>query len=124
MAKNEFMCDCNVIHQEIVNKMANLMPEGEIFHKLAEVFKLIGDTTRLKILFALDKEEVCVCDLANILSMSKSSVSHQLAVLREGELVKYRRQGKEVYYSLDDDHVRKFFEIALDHIDHKNKERG
>lgn len=124
MSKNEFVCDCNVIHQEVVDQITEQMPKEETFHYLADFFKLIGDSTRLKILFALDKEEVCVCDIANALSMSKSSISHQLAVLRKSEIVKCRKQGKEVYYSLDDNHVNEVFEIALNHIDHKNKERG
>lgn len=124
MVKNEFVCDCNVIHQDIVDKITDQIPEEKTFDNLAEFFKLIGDPTRLKILFALDKEEVCVCDIANILSMSKSSISHQLAVLRKSEIIKCRKQGKEVYYTLDDNHVNEVFEIALNHINHKNKERN
>ncbi len=124
MVKNEFVCDCNVIHQDIVDKIKNQMPNEKTFDNLAEFFKLIGDPTRLKILFALDKEEVCVCDIANTLSMSKSSISHQLAVLRKSEIIKCRKQGKEVYYTLDDNHINEVFEIALNHINHKNKERN
>ncbi len=124
MVKNEFVCDCNIIHQDIVDKITEQMPESTIFNNLAEFFKLIGDPTRLKILFALDKEEVCVCDIANTLSMSKSSISHQLALLKKYEIIKSRKQGKEVYYTLDDEHVNEVFEIALKHINHKNKERG
>ena len=82
-------------------------------------FKLIGDTTRCRILFALDQDEMCVCDLANVLNMTKSSVSHQLATLRRSGIVKCRRSGKEVYYTLDDDHIVKLFEIGLEHINHK-----
>ena len=124
MVKNEFVCDCNIIHQDIVDKITEQMPESTIFNNLAEFFKLIGDPTRLKILFALDKEEVCVCDIANTLSMSKSSISHQLALLKKYEIIKSRKQGKEVYYTLDDEHVNEVFEIELKHINHKNKERG
>ncbi len=123
MSKNEYICDCNVIHQDIVDKIIKQVPDKKTFSDLAEFFKLIGDPTRLKILFALDKEEVCVCDIANILSMSKSSISHQLALLRKSEIVKCKRKGKVVYYSLDDNHVNEVFEIALNHINHKNKER-
>lgn len=119
MSKNEFICDCNVIHQNIVDEISKKIPDESTFFKLADFFKLIGDTTRLKILFVLDKEETCVCDIANILSMSKSSISHQLATLRRSGIVKCRKQGKEVYYSLDDDHVNKVFEIAMNHINHK-----
>lgn len=124
MSKNEFICDCNVIHQDVVDKIIEQIPNKEIFNNLANFFKLIGDPTRLKILFVLDKQEICVCDIANALSMSKSSISHQLAVLRKSGIVKCRKQGKEVYYSLDDNHVNEVFEIALNHINHKNKERG
>lgn len=119
MSKNEFSCDCNIIHQEVVNEVLNKMPEKNTFNKLAELFKLIGDQTRCKILFALDQKEMCVCDLANVLNMTKSSISHQLATLRKSEIVRCRKNGKEVYYTLDDDHIVKLFEIGLEHINHK-----
>jgi len=119
MAKNEFICDCNVIHQDSVDKALSKMPKEDIFYKLADFYKLIGDTTRCKILFAIDQHEMCVCDLANVLSMSKSSVSHQLSTLRRSGIVKSRKEGKEVYYTLDDEHVCKVFEIGLEHISHK-----
>lgn len=120
MTRNEFSCDCNVIHQEIVDKVLEKMPKEETFTKLAKLFKLIGDTTRCKILFALDQNEMCVCDLANVLNMTKSSISHQLAVLRRSGVVKCRKSGKEVYYTLDDEHIVQLFEIGLEHIHHKN----
>ena len=119
MAKNEFICDCNMIHKEVVEQISKKIPKEETFKHLATFFKLIGDETRLRILFVLDKKETCVCDIANILSMSKSSISHQLAILRNNNIVKCRKEGKEVYYSLDDEHVIKVFEIAIDHINHK-----
>lgn len=118
MSKNEFICDCNVIHQEIVEKTLNKMPDENTFNKLAEFFKLLGDTTRAKILWALDQNEMCVCDIANVLGMSKSSISHQLGTLRRSNIVKCRKQGKEVYYTLDDDHVKGLFELGLEHIKH------
>lgn len=118
MSKNEFICDCNVIHQEIVDKTLNKMPDENTFNKLAEFFKLLGDTTRAKILWALDQNEMCVCDIANVLGMSKSSISHQLGTLRRSNIVKCRKQGKEVYYTLDDDHVKGLFELGLEHIKH------
>ncbi len=120
MSKNEFSCDCNVIHQEVVDTVLRKMPNEDTFNKLADLFKLIGDTTRCRILFALDQNEMCVCDLANVLNMTKSSVSHQLAVLRRSGVVKCRRSGKEVYYTLDDEHIVKLFEVGLEHINHKN----
>ena len=119
MSRNEFSCDCNIIHQETVNKVIKKMPDENTFNHLADLFKLIGDTTRCRILFALDQEEMCVCDLANVLNMTKSSVSHQLATLRRSGVVKCHREGKEVYYSLDDEHINKLFDLGLEHINHK-----
>ncbi len=119
MSKNEFICDCNVIHEEVVKQAIQQMPDQDVFNKLAEFFKIVGDTTRVKILFALDKHEMCVCDIANVLGMSKSSISHQLGTLRRSGIVKCRKQGKEVYYMLDDEHVRQVFEVATEHIEHK-----
>lgn len=78
MSKNEFICDCNVIHQELVKEMIKKIPSEPTFHYLAKFFKILGNNTRSKILFILDQKEMCVCDLANVLNMSKSSVSHQL----------------------------------------------
>ncbi len=119
MSKNEFICDCNVIHQDVVDKTQKSMPEEDTFNKLAEFFKILGDTTRVKILFALDKNEMCVCDIANVLGMSKSSISHQLGTLRRSSIVKCRKSGKEVFYMLDDNHVKEVFEIGIEHIEHK-----
>ncbi len=119
MSKNEFICDCNIIHQEIVDKTLKQMPEQDLFNKLAEFFKILGDTTRVKILYALDKNEMCVCDIANVLGMTKSSISHQLGTLRRCGIVKCRKIGKEVYYMLDDEHVKQVFEIGSEHINHK-----
>lgn len=121
MARNEFICDCNVIHQDVVESTIKRMPAKETFNRLAEFFKIIGDTTRTKILFALDQNEMCVCDIANVLGMSKSSISHQLSKLRKSGIVKCRKMGKEVFYMLDDEHVKEVFEIGIKHIEHKNK---
>ena len=116
MSKNEFICDCNVIHENIVKDTICKMPENKLFYELAEFFKIVGDTTRAKILYALDQNEMCVCDIANVLGMSKSSISHQLATLRKMSIVKCRRDGKEVYYTLDDNHVKGLFELGIEHI--------
>lgn len=124
LAKNEFICDCNVIHQSRVEETKEKMPEEELFYKLADFFKILGDTTRTKILFALDQNEMCVCDLANVLGMSKSSISHQLGTLRRSSVVKCRKAGKEVYYTFDDEHVRELIEIGMMHIEHKNEKGG
>lgn len=122
MSNNEFMCDCNIIHEEVVKDTLNKMPRSELFDKIAEFFKIIGDPTRTKILFALDQNEMCVCDIANVLGMTKSSISHQLATLRKSGIVKCRREGKEIYYTLDDEHVKQVFEIGIEHIEHKEQE--
>lgn len=119
MSRNEFICDCNVIHKDVVDRTIKSMPDQDLFNKLAEFFKILGDTTRVKILFALDKNEMCVCDIANVLGMSKSSISHQLGTLRRSGIVKCKKQGKEVFYMLDDDHVKEVFEIGTEHIEHK-----
>ena len=119
MSRNEFICDCNVIHQDIVNSTLKNMADENLLNKLAEFFKILGDTTRTKILFALDQNEMCVCDIANVLNMSKSSISHQLGTLRRSGIVKCRKVGKEVYYMLDDNHIKQLFEIGMEHIEHK-----
>ncbi len=118
MPKNEYICDCNVVHADAVLKAKSDMPKKEELARFAQFHKMIGDATRCKILFALQGGELCVCDLANVLSMSKSSVSHQLSKLRECGLVKARKEGKEVYYSLDDDHVSALLSLTLTHISH------
>ena len=119
MAKNEFICDCNIIHKEVVDDTLKKMPEQDLFNKIAEFFKILGDTTRTKILFALDTNEMCVCDIANVLNMSKSSISHQLGTLRRCGIVKCKKIGKEVFYTLDDEHVQEVFEIGFKHIEQR-----
>ncbi len=110
------LCDCRVIHSEIVNKVWHRMPPEEDLYDLAELFKVFGDSTRVKILYALSENELCVCDLAVLLNMKQSAVSHQLRVLKQSRLVKSRRSGKVVYYSLDDEHVKKIFNEGYMHI--------
>jgi len=117
MSRNEFSCDCNVIHQEAVDEVLQKMPNEDIFNKLADLFKLIGDTTRCRILFALDQNEMCVCDLAYLLQMTKSAISHQLRILRDHKLVKIRKDGKFVYYQLDDFHVKDILDKSLEHLE-------
>ena len=119
MPKNEFICDCNVIHEDVVNEVLKNMIDSNNLNKIVEFFKILADNTRAKIMAALDKSEMCVCDIANVLQMTKSSVSHQLAILRKAQLVKCRREGKTVYYSLDDNHVQEVFESALNHVSHQ-----
>ena len=122
MPKNEFSCDCNAVNHKVVEEVLSQMPEEDVFCRLASFYKIMGDTTRCKIIFALHKNEMCVCDLANALSMTKSSISHQLSKMRESGVVKCRREGKEVYYSLDDDHVAEIFTVTMTHVKHKDKE--
>lgn len=109
-------CSCTMIHDDIVDKVKENMIEEEILYDLAEFFKVFGDSTRIRILWALDQSEMCVCDIAALLGMSQSAISHQLRVLKQARLVKNRRDGKVVYYSLDDDHVKEIFEQGLAHI--------
>lgn len=109
-------CDCTAIHQVVVDKVRTKMPPEERLYDLAELFKVFGDTTRIRILWALTEEEMCVCDIATLLDMSQSAISHQLRVLKTNRLVKNRREGKVVYYSLDDAHIRNIFEQGFRHI--------
>jgi len=109
-------CSCSVIHEDTVSKVRDSMPEEETLYDLAELFKVFGDTTRIKILCALFESEMCVCDIAALLSMNQSAISHQLRVLKQARLVKYRKEGKVVYYSLDDEHVKQIFDQGLVHI--------
>lgn len=110
------LCECDDIHEDVINKTKNDMPEEEILYDLAELFKVFGDTTRIKILYALFSNEMCVCDIAKLLNMTQSAISHQLRVLKQARLVKFRKEGKTVYYSLDDIHVSQIFDCGLHHI--------
>lgn len=123
MKQKEYVCDCVAVHQEAVEKTKKELPEGALLEEMASFFKIIGDQTRCRILAALQLGELCVCDLANVLGMSKSAVSHQLAKLRQVGAVKCRRQGKEVFYSPDDEHIAALFALTMTHIRHK-KEGG
>lgn len=109
-------CDCDVIHNDVVNDVRAKMPEEETLYDLAELFKVFGDSTRIRILWALDEAEMCVCDIAYLLNMTQSAISHQLRVLKQAKLVRNRKEGKVVYYSLDDEHVRMIFDQGLVHI--------
>lgn len=122
MSKNEYNCDCNIIHKELVDKTLAAMPQESVLNALSEFHKIIGDLTRCKLIFALLEHEMCVCDLANILSMTKSSISHQLSKMKQYGVVKCRKDGKTVYYSLDDNHVAEIFSLSLEHIKHKTEE--
>ena len=114
--RNAPSCECEELHCEVIEKKRELMPEEGTLYDLSDFFKILGDSTRISILFAIDGEPMCVCDIANLLGMTKSAVSHQLKILRQSDLVVYRKSGKNVYYTLADDHVRDIIEKALEHI--------
>lgn len=109
-------CSCNVIHREVVEEVKKRLPQEETLYDLAEFFKVFGDTTRIKILCALFESEMCVCDLSALLNISQSAISHQLRGLKAARLVKFRREGKVIYYSLDDEHIKHIFDEGLKHI--------
>lgn len=110
------LCSIQCIHEEKVAATAELMPSEDTTQALAHIFKTLSDNSRIKILFALKHNELCVCDLAAVTGSSESSVSHHLRLLRADKLVKYRREGKVVYYSLADEHVEKIFQQGLEHV--------
>lgn len=112
----EYICDCDSIHKEAVEIAQNKMIDEDVFDNLIEFYKVIADSTRSKILFVLEKHEMCVCDIAYSLGMSKSLISHQLKILKEKNIVSYRKEGKEVYYTLADEHIKDIFNIGLEHI--------
>ena len=109
-------CEENQVHQDILQKVQSDLPNDEVLYDLAELFKVFGDSTRIKILYALFEAEMCVCDIAQLLNMNQSAISHQLRVLKQSQLVKYRREGKTVFYSLADDHVRTILGQGMEHV--------
>lgn len=109
-------CDCTVIHDDVVKQVQAKMPEEEVLFDLADLFKMFADSTRIRILWALEEAEMCVCDIAVLLNMTQSAISHQLRILKQGKLVKNRREGKTVFYSLSDEHVRQIFDQGLEHL--------
>ena len=112
----DLVCSENHVHENIVSIVKEKMPDDDLIYDLAELFKVFGDSTRAKILSSLEISELCVCDICECLNMTKSAVSHQLRILRQSKLVKARKSGKVVFYSLDDDHVSKIFECGLSHL--------
>ena len=116
---DDILCGVINIHEEIINKVKEKMPKEETLYDLAELFKVFGDSTRIRILYVLFVDEMCVCDIAYLLGMSQSAISHQLRVLRNARLVKSRRSGKEMYYSLNDEHISMIFDSGLAHVEEK-----
>lgn len=114
--KNRDICETTCIDRKKVASARKKMKSEKTIHLLSETFKMLGDPTRVKIIFGLSQEELCVCDIANLLGTTKSTVSHQLRILRNMRLVKYRKDGKMVYYSLDDEHIKNLFDEGLRHV--------
>ena len=113
-------CDYPHTHEEIINRVQHQMPGEEELYDLAELFRIFGDSTRIRILYALYEGELCVCDLAQLLGMTQSAVSHQLRILKDAKLVRFRREGKSIFYALDDDHVRLILQVGMTHLSHTN----
>lgn len=109
-------CEFMHIHDELLQRVRATMPMEETLYDLAELYKVFGDTTRIKILYALFESEMCVCDIAQLLGISVSAISHQLRILKQSQLVRFRREGKTVFYSLADDHVRSILGQGMEHI--------
>ena len=110
-------CEFLAVHEDTVQRVRSLLPDEDDLYDLAELFKVFGDSTRIKILYVLFESELCVCDIAQLLGMTQSAVSHQLRILKSNKLVKFRREGKTVFYSLDDDHVRSILSLGMEHLD-------
>ena len=109
--------DYLAVHEDVVKRVLDRQPADEYLYDLAELFKVFGDSTRIRILYALFESELCVGDLAGILSLSPSAVSHQLKILKDAKLVRFRRDGKIIFYSLDDDHVRGILAMGMEHVE-------
>ena len=115
--REEEMCECTLVHKGVVDEARSKMPSEDVLYDVAELFKVFGDSTRTNILMALFESDMCVCDLCSLLQMTQSAISHQLRVLKQSKLVKFRREGKTVIYSLSDDHVRSIIDQGLEHIE-------
>ncbi len=112
----EHICGECGVHQDIVDKVSKVMPDEGVLYDAAELLKVFGDSTRIRIIFVLCQSEMCVCDIADLLQMTQSAISHQLRVLKQARLVKARRDGKTIYYSICDSHVKKIFYYAMEHV--------
>lgn len=115
--KNENLSDFLAVQQDVVKRVLETQPAEEVLYELAELFKVFGDSTRIRILYALIESELCVGDIAQLLNLGQSAVSHQLKILKDAKLVKFRREGKVVIYALDDDHVRNILSMGMEHIE-------
>ena len=115
-AENPPVCQQEHRHPEHIEAVRRLMPDDDSLYDLSEVFRVFGDSTRIRILYALFESELCVCDLATLLGLTQSAVSHQLRILKDAKLVKFRRVGKSIFYALDDDHVRAILSLGMEHL--------
>ena len=115
--RKDEVCDGFEVHEDLLKIVNETLPEETELYDLAELFKVFGDSTRIRILFVLIEAEVCVCDLAKALNMTQSAISHQLRILKQNKLVKSRREGKSIFYSLADDHVRTIINQGREHIE-------
>lgn len=109
-------CEVSEVHEELLCLVRQKLPPDEQIYDLAELFKVFGDSTRMRILFVLFESEVCVCDLASVLNMTVSAISHQLKILKQAKLVKSRREGRSVFYALADEHVRTMVSQGMEHV--------
>lgn len=114
---NKYACEIKSVNKKAVKEVKSKMLENKTVLKIAQIFKILGDSTRAKILYALSQKELCVCDISTLLNMTHSAVSHQLRVLRSSNLVKFRKEGKIVYYSLADKHVVKLIDMGIKHVE-------
>ncbi len=113
------VCEVKCIHEDVVKKVKSEMLKKDVISEISDNFKILGDPTRVQILYALAQKELCVCDLAAVLDMSQSAISHQLRLMRSKNMVKYRKEGKMAYYSISDEHVFKFVEMGVEHAKEK-----
>lgn len=117
MKDKDILCEITFIDEEKINKVKKELPDENVLVGLSEIFKVLGDSTRLKILLSITSNELCVCDISALIGVSVSAISHQLRLLKNSRLVKYRKEGKMVYYSLDDNHIKSIVNEARKHVE-------
>lgn len=122
LASETVECEhCHGVHVSAVEKVKAHFPNEELLDDMSETFKVFGDKTRMKLLYVLHEQELCVCDIAEIMDMTQSAISHQLKVLKQAKLIKARRDGKQMYYALDDDHVHTMINMCMEHVCEKQE---
>ena len=113
----EICCDNTELHMDAIAHARQALTDPDLLERLSELFKVLGDPTRIRILQALHDTRLCVCDIARLLGLTQSAVSHQLRILKDAKLVRFRREGKSIFYSLDDDHVRSILALGMEHLE-------